>query len=172
MIVILGIDPGLVHSGLVMFCFSTVHYAFYVESRVVPGILDKKGKRQVDIEGIKEAAEELLKAIGQANFDRVFIEDYRPRSNFENDSRMSTAVSDLRKIPNAHVLSNTGTVKLVKPALMKLLGVWTFSTTTHHQDLRAAARIALLGMFKEPELNILIGNFVSDSLSGNPWRTL
>jgi hypothetical protein len=52
---------------------------------------------------------------------------------------------------------------------MELLGVWKFKTPTHHQDLRSAARILLLGMFKDPQLNKLIADIVRSHLRGKDW---
>jgi len=101
--------------------------------------------------------------------DAVFIEGYRARSNFSTDQRMVTAVSEFRKELGGTVLQNTGVKKVVKSPLMELLGVWKFSTPTHHQDLRSAARIALLGMLKDDILNKLITDVVADHLAGRPW---
>lgn len=52
---------------------------------------------------------------------------------------------------------------------MNLLGVWKFSTVTHHQDLRSAARIALFGMLKNEETNRLLADVVADHLKGSDW---
>ena len=58
--------------------------------------------------------------------------------------------------------------RVVTQELMELLGVWKFSTPTHHQDLRSAARIALLGAMKEDVLNGLLTRVVLDRLQLQP----
>jgi hypothetical protein len=83
---------------------------------------------------------------------------------------MLAAVADMRRETRGTVLNNTGVKKVVRQPLMELLGVWKFSTTTHHQDLRSAARIALLGMLKHQELNRLLTEVVKDNLEGRGWR--
>jgi hypothetical protein len=63
-----------------------------------------------------------------------------------------------------------GVKKVVKSPLMELLGVWDFRLKTHHQDLRSAARIALLGMLKDDHLNKLLTDVVADHLRGENWN--
>ena len=102
--------------------------------------------------------------------DRVFIEGYRSRSNFAHDAKMITAVQTLKRlIPGSTVLDNMGVKKIITPDLMKVLGVWTFTLQTNHQDLRSAARIALFGMVKEDEYNTLLAKIITDHINGNPW---
>jgi hypothetical protein len=72
-------------------------------------------------------------------------------------------------MPKATVVLNTGVKKIVKRPLMELLGVWSFATGTHHQDLRSAARIALYGMLKHEPLNRLLSDVVRDHLRGEDW---
>jgi hypothetical protein len=105
---------------------------------------------------------------------RVFIEDYRSRGNVYNtDAKMREAVSKLRAaMPNATVLDNTGVKQVVHRELMELVGCWKFSTPTHHQDLRSAARIALYGMLKDQELNRLLSDVVKAHLDGEPWKVV
>jgi hypothetical protein len=62
-----------------------------------------------------------------------------------------------------------GVKKIVKPAVLITLGAWLFSTPTHHDDLRSAARIAVLGMMKDPEMNLLLADIIRDHLGGQPW---
>lgn len=167
---VLGIDPGLVHTGMVLFHFNTVHGSYYSEHYAVPGYLDEKGKQQVDIVKVADQAKTLH---NNMPLNAVFIEAYRARSNFQHDARMSTAVTSLRRlIPNAETLDNTGVTKVVKSELMKLLGVWKFPTVTNHQDLRSAARIALLGMFKDASMNEIIAGIVQSHINGTPWEQL
>ena len=82
---------------------------------------------------------------------------------------MVSAVTEFRKELGGTVLQNMGVKKVVKSPLMELLGVWNFNTPTHHQDLRSAARIGLLGMLKDDILNKLLTDIVADHLSGEAW---
>jgi hypothetical protein len=54
--------------------------------------------------------------------------------------------------------------------LLELLEAWHFSTTTHHQDLRSAARIAVLGMLLDPALNNVLYLFTTDTIDGRTWN--
>ena len=100
----------------------------------------------------------------------VFIEGYRARSNFNTDQRMVSGVTEFRRELGGTVLQNMGVKKVVKSPLMELLGVWKFDQVTHHQDLRSAARIALLGMLKDDHLNKLLTTVVADHLEGEGWH--
>lgn len=101
----------------------------------------------------------------------IFIEAYRPRSHFATDKRMVEAVAEIKKgLSKAKVLDNTGVKTVVKRALMEACGVWKFSTPTHHDDLRSAARIALLGMLKDEEMNHLLFVVATCHNAGSPWH--
>lgn len=154
MITVIGIDPGLVHTGL-------VSHTFYPESR------------EVLIESEVFSGPEVRKSGLLVAGGRVFIEGYRPRSHYGTDDRMVRAVSDLHKsIKGSTVLNNTGVKKVIRQPLMQALGTWTFSTVTHHQDLRSASRIGLYGMVKDDELNLVLADFVRDLVAGKPWRVV
>jgi hypothetical protein len=152
---VLGIDPGLVHTGMVWLSFVPKMREVQVRHHAVAG---------PDIMKIQRLA-------GAFSGDdcRIFIEAYRPRSAFNTDARMGEAVSTIRVATGGTVLDNTGVKKVVKQPLMELLGVWKFATPTHHQDLRSAARIALLGMLRDERLNTVVANVVRDHLDGNTW---
>ena len=155
---ITGIDPGLVHTGVVNLC------------------LDPRGHevslRYEVFDGIKPHVLEQVGAWTDEYWAQdTFIEAYRPRSNFQADAEMGQAVTTLRRrIPRAVTLDNTGVTKVIKPELMRLLKVWMFSKATHHQDLRSAARIGLYGLVKNPEYNEVLAALVMDHLDNRPWH--
>ena len=152
---ILGIDPGLVHTGVVSIVVDPEIKQFTHVPYVVAGL----------------AVDEIVDIAAAVTPDKVFIEAYRPRSHFDNDARMGAAVNELRqRIPHARALNNTGVKQVVTQELMQLLHLWKFTHRTNHQDLRSAARIALFGMLKDEELNQLLTTIVIDSLDGNPWN--
>lgn len=149
----LGVDPGIVHTAGVMLSISPTTKNVVTVPYVVDGI----------------EPDELDKMITWVNSSRVlngvFIEKYRPRSNFQHDMDMIAAVDYLnRGCKHSEVLDNTGVVKIIRPRLLQLLGLWDFPQRTHHQDLRSAARIMLLGMLKDPEINEMMYHIVNDIL--------
>lgn len=154
-----GIDPGLVHTGVVRFVFDQQPekklFDLQVYGEVVNGF---------DIPGIRAQ-------VG-SHKRPLFVEAYKPRSNFSTDKNMVEGIALIKKeFPHAKVLPNMGIKNVVTEQFMKALGCWKFSTSSHHQDLRSAARIALLGMYKDPELNRVVANhaYAMQNLS-NPVR--
>jgi hypothetical protein len=153
---VVGVDPGLVHTGVVRMVFQPDFRRIVVEHEAVAGPDADAVRDWVDGNGARVSPS-------------IYIESYQPRHHFGGDLRMVAAVQDIRKATGGQVISNTGVKKVVRPALMQLLGVWSFGTVTHNQDLRAAARIALYGMLKQPVTNLLLADVVRDHLAGNGW---
>lgn len=149
MIEVIGVDPGLVDTGVVQFLFNRPTK----EITVVPSI------------GV-------VPTIHRRHPQHIFIEGYRPRAHMSTDKDMIELVAGYRQSTKGTVLDNTGVKKIVGRPLMELLGVWLFKQTTHHQDLRSAARIAILGMLKDEEMNELIADIVRDHLEGKPWHVV
>ncbi len=153
---IIGIDPGIVHTGVVSIDFNPVAKTILLDHEVVQGT-DAR------------ATATWIRGLRTSRPDHVFIEGYRPRSNLGHDKDMVNAVAHMKAATHGTVLDNTGIKKVVRPAVLQALGVWQFSTPTHHDDLRSAARIAVLGMLKLPELNELLADVVRDHLDGKGW---
>lgn len=155
---VFGIDPGLVHTGVVQLSFYPQRHYLRRAVSVVAGT-------QVSA---------VANWVGPpAPRKHVFIEGYKPRSHYDTDNRMVAAVAAIHKeIKGSKVLLNHGAKKIVRKPLMDLLEVYSFTTVTHHQDLRAAARIALFGMLKDEELNAVLTQVVEDYLAGRRWDVL
>lgn len=154
---VVGIDPGLVHTGVVLMIFHPHTREVVIDDLVLAGAQSSDAARIKMFFGVTEE-------------EHIFIEGYKPRSHFDSDSRMTQLVNDLkRELKGSTVLNNMGILKVVKQPLMEALQVWNFKTKTHHQDLRSAARIALLGMMKDDNLNRLLADFMRDMLDGKPW---
>ena len=158
--VYVGIDPGLVHTGLVRLIFPP----------------DGSGERWFKVEhavvnGVDNAA---VEAIRYWNAEHpahvVFIEDYRARQSYKNDPLMIAAVDRIKSgLPEgARLVNNSGSKKVIRRQLLKLLDLYKFPAT-HHQDLQAAARILVWGMLKHEYTNALLAEFVTDHLAGNLW---
>ena len=152
-----GVDPGLVHTGVMSYYINPQVRFIACFPEVITG---------PDAAAVKFA----VRRTRSTPLDRIFIEGYRPRSHFDTDARMGQAVNDMRRaLPGSIVLNNTGVKQVVRQPLIELLHSWKFNITTHHQDLRSAARIAILGMLKDPELNAILATMVTDHLDGDPW---
>lgn len=157
---IAGVDPGLVHTGVVCLVLDEEAREVELTYTVVDG----------------PDADEVEAWLYTYSPDVVYIEDYRPRSQFDTNARMVQAVHDMKtKIPRSKVIDNTGGETLVRPALMKKLGVWSFDTKTHHQDLRSAARILLVGVLKDKAQETYItvlNSFMAAAVMGFDWEVV
>lgn len=155
---LIGIDPGLVHTGLVILQFDAA--------------LCRLSTRWFVIDGPDAAkTRHIVEGVGFTPNQRIFIEGYRPRLHYGTDARMLDAVKEFKaKLPTAHVLDNMGIKSVVTDDLLKLMELWNFFQVTHHQDLRSAARIALFGALKEPLLNSILTRYVQDAVDGHRWE--
>lgn len=156
-----GIDPGLVHTGAVSMLFKPDQRKIIVDHLVVDGVEPASVEKLYDWTRLNNHAA-----------SNIWIEAYRPRGHLSGDKRMVEGVARIRATVGGKVLLNHGVKKVVTQDLMELLGVWKFTTVTHHQDLRAAARILLFGMLKDAEMNALITRVVMDHLTGQPWTVI
>lgn len=160
---IVGIDPGLVHTGLVRLVFEPLHRTVVLGHEVISGAQPPEDQaKQANLWASKPATLQKVRP-------SIYIEGYKPRHHYGSDPKMIALANEMRRWTGGKVLLNTGVKKVVKKDLMILLGVWQFGTVTHHQDLRAAARIALLGMLKDPALNRVLADVVRDHLAGKTW---
>lgn len=77
-------------------------------------------------------------------FDKVIFEHFEARENSKSrdNSVLETIAEIQRLIPNAEPFRNGGYKSDVPDELLKALGLWKFGKS-HHQDVRAAARLAL-----------------------------
>ena len=148
-ITLIGVDPGVIHSGVVQIKLDTVAQHVAVRQQLIDG---------PDAEAIYAAVTDFTTADNYV----LSIEKYEDRGTaFQTHGPMRKVENDLvRMLPEAQVLSNTGIKKTVTDGLMKLFGVWTFNQTSHHQDLRSAARIAMLGGLKHPHINTAMAKYV------------
>lgn len=147
---IIGIDPGLVHTGLVVMQFSDKNVL-----SIAPKVFDGK-----DAKAPAEFAEQWGRGA------HVFIESYRPRGNvYGTDEAMRSLLAEFKAaMPSAKILDNTGVKKVINTELMRTFDVWSFEEKTHHQDLRSAARIALYGAVKDDELNAVLYRYAVSQL--------
>lgn len=157
---VVGIDPGLVHTGVVLMVFDQDNRQLTVRHLAVQGA-DTRA-----IEGW------LNMHVPAGTKPAIYIEHYRRRSSFNTDDRMVQAVAKIHADVGGRVIRNTGVLKVVRRPLMELLGVWKFSTPTHHDDLRSAARVAVFGMLNDEDLNALVYEVVTSHLDGQAWSVV
>jgi hypothetical protein len=151
------VDPGLVDTGVVALRFDTEARQLLVQHAVIPPPVEW------------ELAQWVSARPGPRQ-PQVFVEAYRPRQHLGTDQRMITLEHAIRQVlPKAVFLPNMGVKRVITADLMQLLEVWRFPTSTHHQDLRSAARIALLGMVKDDELNWYLAEMVRETLDDRLW---
>ena len=153
----MGVDPGLVHTGVVTLTLDRGRREFFTDHRVLDGV------GPVALSELED-----LRAGWLPHKGASFVEAYRPRSAYDSDARMGKAVSDIAArgfLP----INNTGVKKVVRRELLEALGLWNFTTATHHGDLRSAAYIMLYGMLKDPRMNEYLAQFATDYLIHAPW---
>ena len=143
---LIGIDPGLVHTGVVMIKIDTIKNVHRVEHKIVESDNPAETAAWVRRHDVSNQA-------------YIYIEKYLDRGTvFNTHSRMRVFEQELKRaLPTAKLVDNTGAKKIVTRELMELLDVWKFPTT-NHQDLQAAARIALFGALKDTGLNRALYN--------------
>ncbi|HEL2003131.1 TPA: hypothetical protein TY286_001660 [Streptococcus suis] len=77
-------------------------------------------------------------------YDVVIVEEYQVRDNdYSRDNSVAETVEAVQVcFPNVELVRNAGYVSDIPDQLLRELGLWTFDKS-HHQDVRAAARLAL-----------------------------
>lgn len=93
------------------------------------------------VDGIKKWYDEEFSKI---KFDKVIFEYFEARENSKSrDNSVLETIAEIQKlIPEAEPCRNGGYKSDVPDNLLKALGLWKFKKS-HHQDCRAAARLAL-----------------------------
>lgn len=77
-------------------------------------------------------------------YDMVVVEEYQVRDNdYSRDNSVAETVEAIQLCyPDAELVKNAGYVSDIPDSLLRELNLWTFDKS-HHQDVRAAARLAL-----------------------------
>ena len=150
---VFGIDPGIVHTGLVELNWDFHNRKLRVNARSVDGITE-------------QSVIELQKRIEQRRWRKsnIIVEEYRPKSHFSTDTKMVEGQAMLKlHLPSAKIINNSGVKSIVTKELLQLLDLYDWPTT-HHNDLRSAARIALLAMLRDERANNRLAEFVGAAL--------
>ena len=157
---VVGIDPGLRDTGVVLISFDTNKRTVTSTAFVVDGQTLKANASIIQ--------QWLCQQDARGAF--VFVEKYVPRPGMSTSPDMLVLENLLRAATsNTKLVRNTGVKQVVTLPVLRLLHLYTFSIPTNHDDLRAAARIAIYGMMKDRTLNSLLADVISAELDGNPW---
>lgn len=161
LVTVIGIDPGLVNTGVVVLRANTRQHHLNVEHFVIDG----------KVNHAKQVAE-LLDSLGYST-KHVFIEGFRERGNqYAQDKAMRDLMVDFRSVlPKATVLDNMGVKKIVPTDILGIFGMDNFPAT-HHRDLESAARILIYGMLKDDKLNEVVYSIVSGYVHLRPWSVM
>lgn len=79
------------------------------------------------------------------NYDVAIVEKYEARdSDYSRDNSVRETIATIKQcVPNIYEQRNAGYAQDVPDDLLKKLKLWKFDANSHHQDVRAAARLAL-----------------------------
>lgn len=152
---VFGVDPGIVHTGLVELNWDFHNQELRITARSVDGITE-------------QSVIELRRCIQRRmrRKSNIIVEEYRPKSHFSSDTKMVEGQAMLKlHLPSAKIINNSGVKSIVSKELLQLLNLYDWSTTTHHNDLRSAARIALLAMLRDERANNRLAKFVEAALN-------
>lgn len=157
---VVGVDPGLRDTGVVRMEFYPDIKLVSVTTLVVDGSA-LKTEPLIISDWLKHQS---------LTWPNIFIEKYVPRPGMATSPQMTELENLLaRSLPGASFVRNTGVKQVIPQELMQLLKVWLFNTPTNHDDLRAAARIGLYGMAKDPAMNGILADVVQSVFDAAPW---
>ncbi|HEM2910420.1 TPA: hypothetical protein U1D52_000411 [Streptococcus suis] len=101
-------------------------------------------------------------------YDVVIVEEYQVRDNdYSRDNSVAETVEAVQAcFPNVELVRNAGYVSDIPDQLLRKLGLWTFDKS-HHQDVRAAARLALFWAQRKDIEEVIqdIGNRIAQMAS-------
>ena len=166
---LIGVDPGIVDTGVVWVRLDRKNKIMHAQPRVWRNVTRKvKGGIEIDQQFLDEI-EWYVRYSGEKT--RTFIEGYRPRGrNPGQDQKMTVLVQAIHKVtPNSKVVDNTGVKNVVTDATLGLLGLNNWDIATNHSDLDSAARILLKGAYQDEDLNSIVADVVRDRLEGRSW---
>ena len=115
------------------------------------------------VDGIKKWYEEEFDRI---KCDKVIFEHFEARDNSKaKDNTVLETIAEIKRlIPYAEPFRNGGYQTDVPDELLKVLGLWKFGRS-HHQDCRAAARLALFYAMRSDIEDFVNG--VGELVNGN-----
>lgn len=102
--------------------------------------------------------------------DVVVVEQYEARDSdrAKDNSVLATIAYIQLKYPEAILQRNAGYQTDIPNDLLKALGLWQFKEKSHHQDLRAAARLGLFWAMRNDVEEVIqdIGRLTTEKVAG------
>ena len=169
---LIGVDPGIVDTGVVWVRLDRKHEIFKADARVWRNVTKKiKGGIEVSEQFLDELDRYVAIAVDSGDETYVFIEGYRNRGrNPGQDQKMSHLVQVIHKlIKGSVVVDNTGVKNVVTDETLRLLRMYDWKVATNHADLRSAARILMKGAYQEGKLNVMIADVIRGRLVDQSW---
>ena len=173
---IVGIDPGLIHTGIVRLDIDLKQRTLTRAIGLVTGARVESGafSSALTAQETRRVLASVLHGTAPAARDpHVFVEGYRQRGNSNNENvDMLALITELRQALHSFrpvVIDNTGVKKIVPFPMLKTLGLERFSTPSNHQDLLSAARIGIYGALKNPLLNGVLYEVLTGIEDGQTW---
>ncbi|TXJ06570.1 MAG: hypothetical protein E6Q27_03520 [Aeromicrobium sp.] len=114
--------------------------------------------------------------LGQRELDDVYIENCDPHGQIKDDDPLlKILVAIQEELPTARLLDIVGAESIVKDSTLKKMGTWTFEHNPHVQDLRSAARTALLGVMNDrthTRYITVFNSFLAAAVMGTDWDVI
>ena len=169
---LIGIDPGIVDTGVISIRLDTIREQWNITTQVWTNVT-RRDKQALVIDS--DFLDELTAFVYHEEMENkatfTGIEGYRPRGrDMRLDQNMQGLVQSIHgTIKGSVIVDNTGIKNVVKEPMLKLFRVNKFPST-HHADLKSAARVALKLGINNEFLNRILSDFVRDNLNGSsPW---
>lgn len=119
------------------------------------------------VKGFRKWYEDEFKKI---KCDKVIFEHFEARdsSKSKDNTVLETIAEIQRLIPTAEPFRNAGYKSDVPDELLKKLGLWKFGKS-HHQDVRAAARLALFYAMRNDLEDFVngVGELLNEAIQGS-----
>ena len=101
--------------------------------------------------------------------DKVIFEHFEARDNSKSkDNTVLETIAEIQRlIPYAEPFRNGGYKSDIPDNLLKILGLWKFGKS-HHQDVRAAARLALFYAMRSDIEDFIngVGELLNETVQG------
>ena len=120
--------------------------------------------------GVKGFRKWFEKEFDKIECDKVIFEHFEARDNSKSkDNTVLETIAEIQRlIPSAEPFRNGGYQTDVPNELLKALGLWKFGES-HHQDIRAAARLALFYAMRSDIEDFIngVGELLNEAIQGS-----
>jgi hypothetical protein len=172
-ITLIGIDPGIIDSGIVAIRLDFSTMSWSVRSEVWTNVTYRSERVSYTQPWFLDALKRFIAQEKElAQQVHVGVENFRARGRDQRqDEKMRNLIQDIVRATGAKNVDNTGIKKIVKEATMRLFRVTRFPSSDNHADRKSAARVALRLGIEDPVLNRYLSMFMYDMLyTEDPWQ--